>query len=215
MEGPLLLGLYATVDLPSAADWDGAIAYDTTTNEVKFSDGAVWAALGGGGGGDSVLVNAVPVVDANFNNTTPAAVGTGRNVFFQRSGSGPDSVSAYMNLFTAALAGLVPLSGGGVVNFLRADGAWAAPTAVVAATAVTVTSPYGSRDWLATVVDAAVGVGSKPILVPGIYAQTETNTPEDVQAHVESVAAGSFGLRLLAQARQTFGGPFKFHYVLG
>lgn len=30
-------------------------------------------------------------------------------------------------VFTAALDGFVPLSGGGVVNFLRADGTWAAP----------------------------------------------------------------------------------------
>ncbi len=82
---------------------------------------------GGGGGGDNVQVNAIAVTDANFNDTTPAAVGTGRNVLWQRSGSGPDAISAYMNLFTSVLAGLVPASGGGSTNFLRADGTWAAP----------------------------------------------------------------------------------------
>lgn len=34
--------------------------------------------------------------------------------------------------FTSALKGLVPASGGGTTNFLRADGTWTAPTAVVA-----------------------------------------------------------------------------------
>ncbi|MDH3497235.1 MAG: hypothetical protein OER21_10750 [Gemmatimonadota bacterium] len=34
-----------------------------------------------------------------------------------------------LDLFTSTLKGLVPLSGGGTANFLRADGAWAAPPA--------------------------------------------------------------------------------------
>jgi hypothetical protein len=165
--------------------------------------------------GDSVLVNAVAVTDANLNDTTPAAAGTGRNVFFQRSGSGPDSVSAYLNQFTAALAGIVPLSGGGSTNFLRADGMWVVPTFAIAATSVTVTPPYGSREHLATITNAGVGAGSKPILYPGIYAQTDTNTPEDVDSHVESVAVGSFTLRMIAKGQESFGGPFKYQYLLG
>ena len=36
-------------------------------------------------------------------------------------------VTAMLNLFTATLKGLVPLSGGGTDNFLRADGTWSAP----------------------------------------------------------------------------------------
>lgn len=41
----------------------------------------------------------------------------------------PDAVAltALMNLFTSTLNGLVPASGGGAVNFLRADGVWAVP----------------------------------------------------------------------------------------
>jgi hypothetical protein len=40
------------------------------------------------------------------------------------SDTGTDAV---LTLFTSALAGLTPASGGGAVNFLRADGTWAAP----------------------------------------------------------------------------------------
>ncbi len=39
----------------------------------------------------------------------------------------PTEVTALLNLFTSLLKGLVPASGGGVLNFLRADGSWAAP----------------------------------------------------------------------------------------
>lgn len=35
--------------------------------------------------------------------------------------------TALLNVFTSALKGLVPASGGGTTNFLRADGAWVAP----------------------------------------------------------------------------------------
>lgn len=35
--------------------------------------------------------------------------------------------TALLNVFTSALKGLAPASGGGTVNFLRADGTWAAP----------------------------------------------------------------------------------------
>ena len=41
-------------------------------------------------------------------------------------------VTAMLNLFSSTLQGLVPLSGGGTTNFLRADGTWAAPTASTA-----------------------------------------------------------------------------------
>jgi hypothetical protein len=39
----------------------------------------------------------------------------------------PTQVTADLNLFTNTLQGLVPGSGGGTTNFLRADGTWAAP----------------------------------------------------------------------------------------
>lgn len=39
----------------------------------------------------------------------------------------PTQSTAILNLFTPTLQGLVPLSGGGTTNFLRADGTWAVP----------------------------------------------------------------------------------------
>jgi hypothetical protein len=49
------LGQYATGSLPTASSWEGYLAYDSTTNEVKFSDGSAWAAFGGGGGTTDVI----------------------------------------------------------------------------------------------------------------------------------------------------------------
>lgn len=51
-----------------------------------------------GAGGDNITVNAVSVTDANLNNTTPVPPGGSLNVFWQRSGSGPDQVSAYIEV---------------------------------------------------------------------------------------------------------------------
>lgn len=57
-------------------------------------------------------------------------------------------VKTLIGNFTAALAGLVPASGGGTTNFLRADGTWAAPPTSVtpfeASATSTITTTSGS-----------------------------------------------------------------------
>jgi hypothetical protein len=45
--------------------------------------------------------------------------------------------TALLNVFTSGLKGLAPASGGGTANFLRADGAWAAPSGGGGATEIT------------------------------------------------------------------------------
>lgn len=42
-------------------------------------------------------------------------------------------LTALINLFSSTLSGAVPLSGGGTINFLRADGAWANPSTLASA----------------------------------------------------------------------------------
>lgn len=39
------LAQYATGSLPTASSFEGCIVYDTTTNEVKYSNGSTWTAL--------------------------------------------------------------------------------------------------------------------------------------------------------------------------
>lgn len=51
-------------------------------------------------------------------------VSAGTGVIEQLTGT---QVTALLNLFTSSLKGLVPASGGGTANFLRADGTWISP----------------------------------------------------------------------------------------
>lgn len=70
------------------------------------------------------------VIDANQVNsaTIPAnATLTGTNGSNQIISQTAAVATAFLNLFTSTLQGLVPASGGGTVNFLRADGTFAAP----------------------------------------------------------------------------------------
>lgn len=42
---PLKLASYATGSLPTASSFEGCIVYDSTTQQVKYSDGSTWTAL--------------------------------------------------------------------------------------------------------------------------------------------------------------------------
>lgn len=58
-------------------------------------------------------------------------------------------LTAELNLFSDTLKGLVPLSGGGTTNFLRADGTWAAPSGGGGITTIgTINSQSKSADGL-------------------------------------------------------------------
>jgi len=57
----------------------------------------------------------------------------------------PGTVTSLLLLFTAVSQGLVPASGGGTVNFLRADGSWATPPGTN-----TVFVPTGTGFWHST-----------------------------------------------------------------
>lgn len=45
LTGPLPLMQYPTASLPNAALFEGHIVYDSTTQTVKYSDGATWQSL--------------------------------------------------------------------------------------------------------------------------------------------------------------------------
>jgi hypothetical protein len=83
----------------------------------------------------SLFVSA-PVANASLADMTQATI-KGRA---SGAGTGPPTdltgtqTTAILDVFTSALKGLVPNSGGGTANFLRADGAFAAPPAFTAAT---------------------------------------------------------------------------------
>src|SRR5207245_972419 len=83
---------------PAASAGRGAVVISTdAVTPSQMSDGSAWLLLGAGAAsGDNIQVNGVAVTDANFNDTVPAAAGGFTNVKWQRSGSGPDSISAFV-----------------------------------------------------------------------------------------------------------------------
>lgn len=120
--------------------------------------------------------------------STTITGGTSGNYVFDSTGifgeKTPTQVTADLNLFTSALKGLTPASGGGTANFLRADGSWAAPA----------------------------GVGGTPLTVniqkfitPGTFPYTPS--PNLSYAIVECVGGGGGGYKATTGASgQSFGG---------
>lgn len=123
--------------------------------------------------------------------------------------------TAMLALFTSALQGLVPASGGGTANFLRADATWAAPAASpMLATAATVTLPYPATDQRVTVIDAAVSATSKLIVGWGSFADTDVNGSDMDGVSFQAIpAAGSF--TLIVSSANPIGGGVKINYLVG
>lgn len=101
------------------------------------------------------------------------------------------ALTALLNVATSALQGLVPASGGGTANFLRADMTFAAPTASVAAT--TVEQSLGSVPaWCGrfTITNAGIGPTSKVLCwqAPGPYTGKGTLADEAMLQPVSVVA---------------------------
>lgn len=137
------------------------------------------------------------------------AVSTGRTIATTAPLSGGGDLSTNRTLsiatFGAAQAGVVPASGGGTNNFLRADGSWAEPAgggASVAAFSYTVTGAEADRSELT---------------IPLPSSRSDTNysiTPSQETAtyllgmRVTSKTTSNFVLSLSANA--TAGDVFKF-----
>lgn len=124
-------GMIASAD---GTDWDpgaGAGAYE-------FING-VWRRVAGledGDYGDVTVTGGVVTIDNNVVSLAKLAqVATARILGRITAGTGNvealtgTQVTTLLDVFTSALKGLVPASGGGTTNFLRADGTFAAPPA--------------------------------------------------------------------------------------
>jgi hypothetical protein len=86
----------------------------------------------------------------------------------------------------------------------------------VSISAMTITVPYGSSTYTATVTNASVLSTSKLMVTHGAYTDLDVNDPDldQIEYHVETIAAGSFLFELSARSG-TIGGPFKFNYLIG
>lgn len=109
---------------------DAGLVTDLTTvgNGITQLTGDVAAGPGSGSQAATIQPQAVDnsklinMVTARFKARATAGTGSPEDITGTQA-------TALLDLFTSLLKGLVPPSGGGVTNFLRADGSWAAPSA--------------------------------------------------------------------------------------
>lgn len=120
-----------------------------------------------------------------------------------------------VNTFGAAQSGVVPPSGGGTTNFLRADGAWTAPTASVAATEVQLNfgaTPVDSKQF--TVTDASVSPTSKILIAQsGTAAAGQDADNAEMDPIAVSAIAGTGQFTVYAHAlKGRVVGKYMFNY---
>ncbi len=112
------LGTFTKAQLDAAVS-DGNVLYvgDVTSNATHTGDVT---------GATALTIANDAVTFAKMQNATGAGFigATGAGDYAHRT---PTEVTAALDNFTSTLKGLVPGSGGGTTNFLRADGTWAAP----------------------------------------------------------------------------------------
>jgi hypothetical protein len=105
----------------------GWLGWNANLSAFVSWNGTIWDTLSLGGGGG--------LADDSVTNAKLANIATARIKGRVTAGTGdPEDltgtqVTSMLDAFTSLLKGLVPASGGGTTNFLRADGSWAAPPA--------------------------------------------------------------------------------------
>lgn len=110
---------YLTVGGGIAFTGSGGLQTSAFTGDVTKAAGGTVLTIAADAVSNSKLAN---VATATFKGRTTASTGDPEDLTVTQA-------TALLNVFTSALKGLVPASGGGTTNFLRADGNFAAPPA--------------------------------------------------------------------------------------
>ncbi len=132
----------------TTGDWqecsiDATLAFSTTTLSVqKVPNAVTFNTTGGAAAGSTFDGSAARTVDFSTVGAAKTGAITASNLtvsatsrFLGRIAAGSGAVeemtgtqaTSLLDTFTSALKGVAPSSGGGTLNFLRADGTWAAP----------------------------------------------------------------------------------------
>lgn len=175
---------------PIVVDRDAGTAY------VMKSDGSV-AAISGGSGG-------VPT-SRTINTTAPLAGG----------GDLTDNRTLSVSAFSSGASGIVPASGGGTTNFLRADGTWSAPAGGGGASATAYVAFTGAPNTrqTANVVAASVTPASIISVGWGAVLNTDDNDPELDDITFNAIpGTGSF--TLVASCQNEFLGRCRVNYTV-
>ncbi len=163
------------------------------------------------GGGTSAFLRAdgiwTTITTANINNNaiTNAKLATVASAIFKgRLTAGTGNVedltgtqaTTLLDIFSSVLKGLVPASGGGTSNFLRADGTWAAPPAGGSATWGSITGTLSAQADLQAALDARQPLDSDLTTIAGLTATTDS---------FMQAKAGAWAARTIAQVKTDLG----------
>lgn len=179
--GPSVLGRDNAASGPIAPIVCGAFSFDV---------------LRGNGSGDIEFGTLLPgsFADNTIALTRLADIATARILGRDTAGSGAvealtgTEATALLDVFTNLLKGLVPASGGGTANYLRADGAWAAPPGGGGLTKFSAT--FG--DGVASSFVISHSLGTRNVVV-SVY---RTGTPwEQVLCDIEHTSTSDVTLR--------------------
>lgn len=119
-----------------------------------------------------------------------------------------------IDVVTSALKGLAPASGGGTVNFLRADATWAAPPAgggTSGAAVVTVTT-NGAFEWSETVAAVGVTAGQRIMVSIASHADTDENSAETLDINTMSGTALAAQITFEMSFREPTSGPIRLNW---
>lgn len=131
------------------------------------------------------------------------------------SGGGDLSADRTLSVvtFSSVASGVVPASGGGTVNFLRADGTWAAPGGGGGATAYVDFGSAPNTRKTAVVTAASVSGSSQIMVTWGAALDTDDNDPEMDNVTFHAIP-GSGQFTLVASSQSRIAGRMRVNYTV-
>jgi len=231
---PLNAGTVTSVSVSTANGVSGSVATATSTPAITLTLGAITPSsvaasgavsgsnLSGTNTGDQTIALTGDVTGSGTgtfaasigaNKVTNAQLATMGAHTYKGNNTGstanaaditPTQLTADLNAFTSSLQGLTPASGGGTINFLRADGSWTTPGGGGTVTSVGLSVP-------ATSIFSATG---SPVTATGTLGLTTTGTSGGVP-YFSSTSALSSSAVLTANALVVGGGVGVAPAVLG
>jgi hypothetical protein len=112
--GAFELPIGTTAQRPVAGLDNGAMRYNSDINNIESYINGSWVTTGGGGTVTSVAVSTSGIYSGSITVGSSPITSSG-------------TITLTPNIFGTSSPGVVPQSGGGTSNFLRADGTWASP----------------------------------------------------------------------------------------
>lgn len=205
------LGTWIQFSGPSSIIAGNALTFDGNTLNVVYDNVTI-----------GLSANALYVKNNGISNTQLAQMATdtikGNNTGSTANASDLSTaqVTAMLNPFTSSLQGLTPASGGGAINFLRADGTWDTPSTLdttLSSTNATFYPFFGSADSGNSLVNTDVNLTYNPSTgafgIPTVNAgtvNTATVGATTVNASAVNTSTAGIGTANIGTLNTTNGG---------